>query len=104
MAIVPFDSEEEAVALANNTSYGLAAKIWTENLGRMLRLVDQLDVGMVWGNSPWVSHVSLPFGGRKDSGVGAVNGEAAIEAFTQLKTVGIRYSPGIERLPHWRIN
>lgn len=101
VSVVPFDSVEEAISLANETKYGLAAKIWTRDLQKMLLVSESLQVGSVWGNSPWVGHPVLPFGGFKSSGVGSVNGIGSIEAFTQLKTVAIRYSEDWSSLPRW---
>jgi len=102
VSILPFDTVEEAVELANGTKYGLAAKVWTKELQKMLHVSEHLEVGSVWGNSPWVGHPVLPFGGFKSSGVGSVNGIGSIEAFTQLKTVAIRYDDKWSSFPSWQ--
>lgn len=67
---IPFDTEEEAVEMANDTRYGLAAGVWTQNLGRAHRLVDQIEVGTVWVNTYGIIGVDVPFGGVKESGYG----------------------------------
>jgi len=101
VSIIIFDNDDEALALANNTKYGLAAKIWTTNVNRMLSLAEKIEAGSIWGNSAWIGHPALPFGGFKSSGIGSTNGIGSIEAFTQHKTVAIRHSQAIEDLPQW---
>lgn len=91
MAAMPFDSEEEAVQLANDTQYGLAASLWTQNLSAALRLVPQIQAGTVWVNSHIPLDPSLPFGGYKQSGVGREFGKYAVEGCTELKSVCIAY-------------
>jgi len=67
---IPFDTEEEAVQIANDTSYGLAAGVWTQDLGKAHRMVDKIEAGNVWVNTYGLVGVDLPFGGVKDSGYG----------------------------------
>ncbi len=101
VSIIPFDSDEEALKLANDTKYGLAAKIWTSSVTRMLSFAEGIEAGSIWGNSPWIGHPALPFGGFKSSGVGSVNGIGSIESFTQHKSFAIRHSMTSEDLPKW---
>lgn len=92
LVTVPFDSEEEAIALANNGSYGLAAMVWTADGSRGFRMAEALESGVIWVNTPRLMDPSLPFGGYKDSGVGNASGPAAIEGLTRLKRVSTRTS------------
>lgn len=90
VTISPFRDEEEAVRLANDTSYGLAANIWTENLKRAHRVAAALHTGIVWVNSWLVRDLRTPFGGMKASGVGREGGMEALHFFTEAKNVFIR--------------
>ena len=83
----PYKSVDEIAAEANNTSYGLAASVWTNNLSLAHRLTRRLRAGTVWVNTHNVVDPNLPFGGMKQSGIGRENGEAAIELYTEVKTV-----------------
>jgi aldehyde dehydrogenase (NAD+) len=85
--IIPFDTEDEAVRLANDTPYGLAAGIQTTNLGRAIRLSDRLKAGTVWTNTWHKYHPNAPFGGYKMSGYGREQGVEALESYTQYKTI-----------------
>lgn len=88
VAVLPFDDEDDAIALANATEYGLVAGVWTRDLGRAHRVAARLDVGQVFVNTYGVGGgVELPFGGRKKSGVGRVKGLAAALEYTQVKNV-----------------
>ena len=100
LSVQTFRSEEEAIDLANDTEYGLAANIWTENSGRMLRVAARIEAGTIWGNTSRVMDPSLPFGGFKDSGVGNAYGDGAITGSTRLKRVSIRYEPSAP-MPRW---
>jgi acyl-CoA reductase-like NAD-dependent aldehyde dehydrogenase len=100
LAVLEFDDEADAIAMANDSSYGLAANVWTSDVSRMLRICDQLDIGTIWGNSSRVMDPALPFGGFKDSGVGNAYGDGAIEGSTRLKRVSIRYDEAAP-LPRW---
>jgi acyl-CoA reductase-like NAD-dependent aldehyde dehydrogenase len=100
LTVQQFDGEAEAVGLANDSRYGLAANIWTENSGRMLRVADRLEVGTVWGNTSRVMDPALPFGGFKDSGVGNAYGDAAVQGLTRLKRVSVRYETDAP-VPRW---
>lgn len=85
--VMPFDTEEEAVRLANDTPYGLASGIQTGDLGRALRLADRIRAGTVWINTWHKYHPNAPFGGFKMSGYGREQGAEALESYTQYKTV-----------------
>jgi acyl-CoA reductase-like NAD-dependent aldehyde dehydrogenase len=91
LSVLTFETEEEAVALANGVEYGLSASIWTSDVGRMLRVADALRAGTIWGNTARLLHPALPFGGFRNSGVGNASGEGAVEGNTRLKRVSIRY-------------
>jgi acyl-CoA reductase-like NAD-dependent aldehyde dehydrogenase len=93
LSVLEFDTEAQALALANDTPYGLSANIWTNDSGRMLRLAEGLEAGTIWGNTARVMDPALPFGGFKDSGVGNAYGDGAIEGSTRLKRVSVRYDP-----------
>jgi betaine-aldehyde dehydrogenase len=87
MAVLDFDDEEEVIARANATPYGLAAGVFTRDLARAHRMVAAFQAGSTWINSYNLTPVEVPFGGNKLSGVGRENGLAAIEHYSQLKTV-----------------
>ncbi len=87
MAVLPFDAEDEVIARANNTEYGLAAGVFTKDLNRAYRVVAALQAGTCWINTYNDTPMELPFGGYKQSGVGRENSLAAIEHYTQLKSV-----------------
>jgi aminomuconate-semialdehyde/2-hydroxymuconate-6-semialdehyde dehydrogenase len=90
VTIAPFDGEDEAVELANDTPYGLSASVWTENLTRAHRLAERLDAGVVWINCWLVRDLRTPFGGMKASGLGREGGEEALRFFTEPRNVCLR--------------
>jgi aminomuconate-semialdehyde/2-hydroxymuconate-6-semialdehyde dehydrogenase len=83
----PFDSEEEAISLANDTPYGLAATAWTRDLARSFRLGTSLNAGIVWINSWFLRDLRTPFGGSKQSGIGREGGVHSLEFYTELRNV-----------------
>lgn len=87
--IAPFDSEKEVISLANDTPYGLAATLWTENLARAHRIGPQLEAGIVWVNCWNLRDLRTPFGGAKQSGIGREGGEYSLEFYTELSNICI---------------
>jgi aldehyde dehydrogenase (NAD+) len=87
LPVMPFEGEDEAIRIANDTSYGLASGIQTGNLGRAIRLADRIRAGTVWLNTWHKYHPNAPFGGYKMSGYGREQGAEALESYTQYKTV-----------------
>ena len=88
--IRPFDTEEEAIAQANDTPYGLASTLWTENLSRALRVAPQIETGICWVNSWFLRDLRTPFGGSKESGIGREGGFHSLEFYTELQNVCIK--------------
>ncbi|KZO59117.1 NAD-dependent succinate-semialdehyde dehydrogenase [Dietzia cinnamea] len=88
-ALVPFDTDDEAVALANDTEYGLVSYVMTENLDRAMTMSERLQAGMVGINVGVVSNPAAPFGGIKQSGLGREGGTTGIEEFLETKLVAI---------------
>ncbi|WP_417750394.1 betaine-aldehyde dehydrogenase [Ruegeria sp. SCP10] len=93
MSILEFETEDEVIARANDTELGLAAGVFTSDLTRAHRVIDRLDAGTCFINSYNDAPVEIPFGGMKKSGVGRENSKAAIEHYSQLKTVFVRMTP-----------
>ncbi|MGC0343360.1 aldehyde dehydrogenase family protein [Streptomyces sp. SLBN-8D4] len=87
LTVQPFDTEDEAVALANSTPYGLASGVQTTNLARAHRVADRLQAGIVWVNDWAMLDPAVPFGGVKDSGYGREYGPEALDAYTKVKSV-----------------
>jgi betaine-aldehyde dehydrogenase len=87
MSVLEFDDEEEVIARANTTDFGLAAAVFTNDLTRAHRVIARLQAGTCWINHYNITPVELPFGGVKMSGLGRENGRAAVEHYTQLKSV-----------------
>ncbi|WP_142850247.1 2-hydroxymuconic semialdehyde dehydrogenase [Telmatospirillum sp. J64-1] len=88
--IQPFDTEEEAIHLANDTPYGLACAVWTENLSRAHRVAARMEVGLCWVNSWFLRDLRTPFGGSKASGIGREGGLHSLEFYTELSNVCIK--------------
>jgi aminomuconate-semialdehyde/2-hydroxymuconate-6-semialdehyde dehydrogenase len=88
--IRPFDSEEEVIALANDTDYGLCASVWTENSARASRVSEALEVGLVWVNSWFLRDLRTAFGGAKQSGIGREGGVHGLEFYSELKNICIK--------------
>lgn len=91
VTLAPFDTEEEGLAFANGTNYGLAATVWTNDLMRAHRVAEQLHFGIVWINCWMLRDLRTPFGGVRQSGVGREGGLDALRFFTEPKNVCIRY-------------
>jgi aminomuconate-semialdehyde/2-hydroxymuconate-6-semialdehyde dehydrogenase len=85
--LIPFDTDEEAIAMANSTEYGLAASIWTTNISRAHGTAHQVDSGIVWINTWLMRDLRTPFGGMKQSGVGREGGTEALRFFTEPKNI-----------------
>jgi aminomuconate-semialdehyde/2-hydroxymuconate-6-semialdehyde dehydrogenase len=90
VTITPFDGEDEALAFANSTRYGLSASVWTRDLQRAHRVASQLDAGTVWINCWLLRDLRVPFGGMKDSGVGREGGFESLNFFTEAKNVCVK--------------
>jgi len=102
VCLIPFADEAEALTLANDNPYGLAAYVWTDNDARVHRLARGIEAGMVFVNSQNVRDLRQPFGGIKASGVGREGGEFSFEVFTEMKNVCI--SLGKHPIPRWGVD
>ena len=91
-AVIPFTDEEDAVRIANDTPYGLSGSIWTRDIGRALRVARAFETGNISINSGSSVHLEAPFGGVKQSGIGRELGLAALDAYTEWKTVYVDHS------------
>ena len=96
LSVIPFEDEEQAIRIANQTSFGLATAVWTDDLRRAHRFAAQVDSGFVWVNcnNYWVS--PIPYEGHRQSGIGADMGIEAVESYTKLKSVVVN----LDRTPH----
>ena len=93
LSVIPFGEEKEAIAIGNDIDFGLAAGVWTNNIGRALRMSEKLKAGTVWVNTYRALSYTTPFGGYKRSGEGRENGKDAIKEFLQVKSVWIAHEP-----------
>ncbi|WP_416048872.1 aldehyde dehydrogenase [Cupriavidus basilensis] len=94
LSILKFKDESEAIAIANDSCYGLGAGVWTRDIGRAFRMAEKIQAGTVWVNTYRAVSVMSPFGGYKDSGLGRENGIDAIRAYLQTKSVWINTGAG----------
>ena len=94
---IPFATEEEALAIANDTPYGLTGYVWTNDLTRALRFTNKLEAGMIWVNSENVRHLPTPFGGVKASGIGRDGGDWSFEFYMEQKHIG--FATGRHNIP-----
>ena len=97
LTAMPFDSEDEALEIANDTAYGLTGYVWTADVTRALRFTDQLDAGMIWVNSENIRHLPSPFGGNKASGVGRDGGDWSFDFY--METKNIAFATTAHRVP-----
>jgi (Z)-2-((N-methylformamido)methylene)-5-hydroxybutyrolactone dehydrogenase len=93
LSVIAFDTEEESFQIANDTPYGLAAGVWTSDIGRALRASERLQAGTVWVNTYRIGGASTPFGGYKHSGIGREGGIEAMKEWVHTKTVWICGKP-----------
>lgn len=91
LSVIKFDTEEEAIRIANSVRYGLTAYIWTRDVGRAHRIARDVEAGMVWVNSENVRHLPTPFGGVKYSGIGRDGGEYSFEFYMETKNISVAY-------------
>jgi phenylacetaldehyde dehydrogenase len=91
LVAMPYDDLDDLVTKANDTPFGLAASVWSQNLSRVLDIVPRLRAGTVWVNTHGVLDSNMPFGGLKQSGMGREHGRAAIEHYTETKSVCIAH-------------
>lgn len=89
-SVIRFDTEDEAIAIANDSDYGLVGGVWTQNLSRALRVAGRIEAGQVFVNEYFAGGVETPFGGYKQSGIGREKGRAALHHYGQIKTVTLR--------------
>jgi aminomuconate-semialdehyde/2-hydroxymuconate-6-semialdehyde dehydrogenase len=90
VTVLPFDMEEEVVMQANDTHYGLAATIWTNDLKRAHRVAHQLEAGIIWVNTWFLRDLRTPFGGMKHSGIGRTGGMHSIDFYSELSNITIK--------------
>jgi aldehyde dehydrogenase (NAD+) len=99
LSIMGFEDEAQAIRMANDTVYGLAAGVWTQNMGRAMRMSKALEAGTVWVNTYRAVSYMMPFGGMKHSGIGRESGVDAIKEFLETKSTWISYAAGAPANP-----
>ena len=91
VTLIPFDTEDEAVAWANGTPYGLAASLWSRDTSRCHRIAARLEAGLIWVNCWMLRDLRVPMGGVKQSGTGREGGWEAMRFFTEARNVCVKY-------------
>ena len=97
LTVIPFDTEEQALEIANDVQYGLTGYVWTNDITRAMRFTDRLEAGMIWVNSENVRHLPTPFGGVKASGIGRDGGDWSFEFYMEQKYIG--FATGAHKIP-----
>jgi 5-carboxymethyl-2-hydroxymuconic-semialdehyde dehydrogenase len=97
LTAIPFKDEDEALELANDVQYGLSAYLWTNDLGRAMRMTDELEAGMMWVNSENIRHLPTPFGGVKSSGIGRDGGDWSFDFY--METVNVSFPRATHKIP-----
>ena len=100
LSVIAYDTDDEAVAIANDSDYGLAASIWSTDNARALTMAERIEAGSVWINDAHGINCQLPFGGYKLSGLGRELGPDALDAYTEVKTVALDLSGGRPAKPY----
>jgi acyl-CoA reductase-like NAD-dependent aldehyde dehydrogenase len=93
VSLMKANNAEHALKIANDTKYGLAATVWSENMSKALNLARKIQAGNVGINTPVIRDIRTPFGGFKESGIGQLGGQWSLEQYTNLQTVNIPISP-----------
>ncbi|MDA9009219.1 5-carboxymethyl-2-hydroxymuconate semialdehyde dehydrogenase [Alphaproteobacteria bacterium] len=102
LTVIPFDTEAEALEMANDVVYGLTGYVWTNDITRAMRFTHELEAGMIWVNSENVRHLPTPFGGTKASGIGRDGGDYSFEFYMETKHVG--FATGYHKIPQLGAN
>lgn len=97
LTAIPFKDEDEALRIANDVQYGLAAYLWTNDLNRAMRMTDELQAGMMWVNSENIRHLPTPFGGVKASGIGRDGGDWSFDFY--METVNVSFPRSLHKIP-----
>lgn len=97
LTAITFDTEDDALCMANDIPYGLTGYVWTNDINRAMRVTDQLEAGMIWVNSENVRHLPTPFGGVKASGIGRDGGDWSFEFYMEQKHIG--FATGQHKIP-----